>query len=86
MHTGEQKRVDLLDAHSFFLRGSTVTFRRICKRRISSGELRGYFQMRPYIDVGILIGGWLSVNSHIKMMVTKRRLVRWPMHGIRFAE
>ncbi|MFQ6634437.1 hypothetical protein Gotur_010130 [Gossypium turneri] len=31
-------------------------FFRICKRRISSGELRGCFQMRFYIGVGILIG------------------------------
>ncbi|MBA0876259.1 hypothetical protein Goshw_009176 [Gossypium schwendimanii] len=30
-------------------------FFRIYKRRISSGELRGYFQMRSYIDVDILI-------------------------------
>ncbi|MFQ6656937.1 hypothetical protein Gotur_026831, partial [Gossypium turneri] len=29
---------------------------RICKRRTSSGELRGCFQMRSYIGVGILIG------------------------------
>ncbi|MBA0635027.1 hypothetical protein Godav_024534 [Gossypium davidsonii] len=31
-------------------------FFRICKRRISSGELRGCFQMRSYINVGILTG------------------------------
>ncbi|MBA0879629.1 hypothetical protein Goshw_012918 [Gossypium schwendimanii] len=29
---------------------------RICKRRISSGELHGCFQMRSYISVEILIG------------------------------
>ncbi|MBA0731614.1 hypothetical protein Golax_025643 [Gossypium laxum] len=31
-------------------------FFRICRRRISSGELRGCFQMRSYIGVGILTG------------------------------
>ncbi|MFQ6658992.1 hypothetical protein Gotur_028049 [Gossypium turneri] len=30
--------------------------REICKMRISSGELRGCFQMRPYIGVEILTG------------------------------
>ncbi|MBA0784826.1 hypothetical protein Gotri_025295 [Gossypium trilobum] len=29
---------------------------RICKKRILSGELRGCFQMRSYIGVGILTG------------------------------
>ncbi|MFQ6642432.1 hypothetical protein Gotur_017613 [Gossypium turneri] len=62
MHVGERERVDLLDVHNFYWRGSTATFGRlikfhirICKRRISSGELCGYFQMRSYIGVGILI-------------------------------
>ncbi|MBA0672790.1 hypothetical protein Goklo_024279 [Gossypium klotzschianum] len=59
----EQERVDSLDARSSYLHDSTVTFGmlikfhiRIYKRRISSGELRGYFQMRSYIGVGILSG------------------------------
>ncbi|MFQ6662696.1 hypothetical protein Gotur_030463, partial [Gossypium turneri] len=29
---------------------------RICKKKISSGELRGCFQMRSYIGVGISTG------------------------------
>ncbi|MBA0881752.1 hypothetical protein Goshw_019319 [Gossypium schwendimanii] len=59
MHAGKRERVDSLDVRSSFLHGSTVTFGRffrICKRRISSGELRGCFQMRSYIGVGILTG------------------------------
>ncbi|MBA0671381.1 hypothetical protein Goklo_025493 [Gossypium klotzschianum] len=63
MHAGERERVDSLDVHNSYLHGSTVTFGRlikfcigICKRRISSGELRGCFQMRSFIGVGILIG------------------------------
>ncbi|MBA0789147.1 hypothetical protein Gotri_025271 [Gossypium trilobum] len=31
-------------------------FFKICKRRISSGELHGCFQMRSYISVEILTG------------------------------
>ncbi|MBA0638431.1 hypothetical protein Godav_024595 [Gossypium davidsonii] len=50
---------------------------KIYKRRISSGELRGYFQMRSCQDsLCLQPRDWLSVNSRIKMMVTKRRLVR----------
>ncbi|MFQ6647802.1 hypothetical protein Gotur_021680 [Gossypium turneri] len=63
MHAGKQERVDSLDARSSYLHGSTVTFGRlikfhirICKRRILGDELRGYFQMRSYIGVGILTG------------------------------
>ncbi|MFQ6668307.1 hypothetical protein Gotur_033997 [Gossypium turneri] len=63
MHVGEQERVDSFDARSFYLHGSTVTFGRlikfhigICKRSISSGELRGCFQMRSYISVESLVG------------------------------
>ncbi|MFQ6663643.1 hypothetical protein Gotur_031085 [Gossypium turneri] len=86
MHAGEQERVDSLDARSSYLHGSTVTFGKLIKfhigRRISSGELRGYFQMRFYIGQDSLClqpRDWLSVNSRIKMMVTKRRLVRWTL-------
>ncbi|MBA0876257.1 hypothetical protein Goshw_009176 [Gossypium schwendimanii] len=39
MHTGEQERVDLLDAHSFYLRGSTVTFGRLIKFHIGSSQI-----------------------------------------------
>ncbi|MBA0730189.1 hypothetical protein Golax_004593 [Gossypium laxum] len=56
MHAEEQDRVDSLDVCSSYLHGSTVTFRRICKRKISSGELRGCFQVRSYIGVGVLVG------------------------------
>ncbi|MFQ6669019.1 hypothetical protein Gotur_034434 [Gossypium turneri] len=63
MHAGERERVDSLDVRSSYLHGSTVTFGRlikfhigIYKRRISSVELRGCFQMRSYIGVGILTG------------------------------
>ncbi|MFQ6666498.1 hypothetical protein Gotur_032817 [Gossypium turneri] len=63
MHAGERERVDSLDVLSSYLHGFTVTFGRltnfyieICKKRISSGEVRGYFQMRSYIGVGILTG------------------------------
>ncbi|MBA0670272.1 hypothetical protein Goklo_028961 [Gossypium klotzschianum] len=63
MHARERERVDSLDVRSSYLHGSIVTFGRlikfrigICKRRISSGELRGCFQMRSYINVGILTG------------------------------
>ncbi|MBA0756291.1 hypothetical protein Gogos_021246 [Gossypium gossypioides] len=56
MHARERERVDSLDVRSSYLHGSTVTFERICKRRISSGELRGCFQMSSYIGVRILTG------------------------------
>ncbi|MFQ6644819.1 hypothetical protein Gotur_019320 [Gossypium turneri] len=49
---------DTLDVRSSYLHGSTVTFGRLIKfcirRRISSGELRGCFQMRSYIGQGSL--------------------------------
>ncbi|MBA0755813.1 hypothetical protein Gogos_020923 [Gossypium gossypioides] len=86
MYVEEQERVDSLDVRSSYLYGSTVTFGRICNRRISSGELRGYFQMRSYIGMEILIGDWPSVNSRMGVMVIKRKLVRWPMHEIRLTE
>ncbi|MBA0756445.1 hypothetical protein Gogos_021327 [Gossypium gossypioides] len=41
---------------------------RIYKRRISSGELRGCFQMRSYIGVGILTGIlWLEFGELLVM-------------------
>ncbi|MBA0875943.1 hypothetical protein Goshw_021169 [Gossypium schwendimanii] len=64
MHAGEREKVDSLDVLSSYLPSFTVTFGRLTKfhigfslkRKISSGELRGYFQMRFYISVGILTG------------------------------
>ncbi|MFQ6655637.1 hypothetical protein Gotur_026106 [Gossypium turneri] len=61
MHAGKWEKVDSLDVHSSYLHGSIIAFGRlikfhigICRRRISSGELRVCFQMRFYIGVGIL--------------------------------
>ncbi|MFQ6629577.1 hypothetical protein Gotur_007120 [Gossypium turneri] len=59
MHAGKWVRVDSLHVRSSYSHGSTVTFGRlirICKRRTSSGELHGCFQMRSCIGVEILTG------------------------------
>ncbi|MBA0818410.1 hypothetical protein Gohar_027912 [Gossypium harknessii] len=58
MHAGEREKVDSLDLRCSYLHSFTVTFGRLIKfhigMRISSGELRGCFQMRPYIGQGSL--------------------------------
>ncbi|MBA0789149.1 hypothetical protein Gotri_025271 [Gossypium trilobum] len=65
-------------------------FFKICKRRISSGELHGCFQMRSCnTGQGSLcpqLRDWPSVNSRIGAMVTKREFVRWSVHRVRLAE
>ncbi|MBA0878101.1 hypothetical protein Goshw_027234 [Gossypium schwendimanii] len=59
MHAERRVKVGSLDVCNSYSHGSTVIFERliiICKRRTSSGELHGCFQMRSCIDAEILIG------------------------------
>ncbi|MBA0671760.1 hypothetical protein Goklo_029469, partial [Gossypium klotzschianum] len=57
-------------------RKSGWPFFKICKKRTLSGELRGSIgQGSLYLQ----LGDYLSVNSHIRVMVAKRRFERYPM-------
>ncbi|MFQ6624791.1 hypothetical protein Gotur_004121 [Gossypium turneri] len=62
---------------------------KIYRRKISSGELRGCFQMRCNTGQGSLylqLRDWPSLNSRIEAMVTKGEFVRWSVHEVRLIE